>query len=74
MINILKPGKRGETKKTKNKLTCRACGCEFTCEDEDFKSHEKCLDGYSTIECPDCGHEMRIQRSDPNNWYKEDEE
>ena len=55
MIEILKRG-------TKEKCTCKECGCIFTYEADDIKSTVHGLYGgnYSYVNCPQCDNEIHL--------------
>lgn len=58
MIVIKKPGKKPKKYKTIYEIECTKCGCVFECEDSDFTSIERKLDGKVSIKCPCCGEEL----------------
>ena len=57
MIEIIKPG-------TKEKCTCKECGCIFTYEAEDVKLSGACLcefgAEYSYVKCPQCNNQIHL--------------
>lgn len=54
MKEIIRPGNIQRKTKTIYFLTCPTCGCVFKCGIEDFEYLERKIDGYGSIECPDC--------------------
>ena len=73
MITVIKPGRKPKFKKTIYKITCKACGCIFECEDSDL-AIEKRIGGRREVNCPTCNCTIDITKLNKFNLEIREEE
>lgn len=62
MIKIICTNKNKKPNKYKPQIAKCTCGCVFSFSYLDMKTRERRLGLHGTVNCPECGKEIRIDR------------